>query len=122
VVNLAINARDAMPGGGRLTIAAGTSASEAVLTVADTGTGMDAATLQRACEPFFTTKAPGAGAGLGLSTVYEIVDAAGGRLTIDSALGEGTEITVRLPLLPEHDRDPWPWMRVCDRDPGALEA
>ena len=69
----------------------------AELTIADTGGGMDRATRQRLFEPFFTTKGPGKGTGLGLATVYEIVDAAGGRLVIDSRLGEGTEIAVLLP-------------------------
>ena len=109
VINLVINARDAMPSGGRLTVSVGTSGGDAVLSVRDTGTGMDDATRARIFEPFFTTKEPGKGTGLGMATVYTIVDALGGRIAVDSAPGEGTEIRVALPMVtPEREPEPEP--------------
>jgi PAS domain S-box-containing protein len=114
VMNLAINARDAMPDGGTIRIGlrrapAGarrddTATSGAptgdglLLTVTDTGSGMDETVLSRAVEPFFTTKPLGKGTGLGLATVYGIVSQHGGSLDLDSRLGQGTTVTVRLPL------------------------
>ncbi len=98
VMNLAVNARDAMPGGGRLSIAVATSSGEATLTVADEGVGMDEATVGRAFEPFFTTKPVGEGSGLGLSTVHGIVGQSGGTVDLESSPGAGTVVTVRLPL------------------------
>jgi two-component system cell cycle sensor histidine kinase/response regulator CckA len=112
VVNLAVNARDAMPGGGRLAIgtelvdvgtdgaaqqAGATPGPYIVLSVADSGTGMDATTQAHLFEPFFTTKAEGKGTGLGLATVYGIVRQSGGFITVRSALGEGSEFRVHLP-------------------------
>ena len=106
VLNLAINARDAMPAGGRLTLATGNATlaagdipagDYATLSVGDSGTGMDAATLARAFEPFFTTKAEGAGTGLGLSQVYGFVRQTGGDVRIDSAPGQGTTVCIYLP-------------------------
>ena len=106
VVNLAVNAGDAMPRGGRLAIrlenvsseAPGSSPSDRVrLTVADTGTGMDEATRQRIFEPFFTTKEVGRGTGLGLSTVYAIVEQAGGTIEVESLPGSGTTFRIDLP-------------------------
>jgi len=112
LVNLVINARDAMAGGGgTLAVTVETEGPEALLRVRDSGIGMDEATKARVFEPFFTTKPPGKGTGLGLSTVYSIVDTAGGRITVESAPGEGTEFCVALPLsapqlepAPEPDR------------------
>src|SRR5262249_21978009 len=112
LVNLAVNARDAMPGGGELTIETGTVVVDeylagprpgryARLRVADTGTGMSKDTVDRAFEPFFTTKPKGQGTGLGLATIYGIVTSAGGDVQIDSEVGRGTTITV---LLPHTDR------------------
>jgi two-component system, cell cycle sensor histidine kinase and response regulator CckA len=113
VMNLAVNARDAMPGGGELVIEtrkvrveAGTLAARAgalpgehvMLVVRDTGTGMTADTLEQAFDPFFTTKPPGEGTGLGLATVYGIVEQAGGHVALRSRPGEGTEVTVHLPV------------------------
>ncbi|MFZ1879005.1 MAG: ATP-binding protein [Gaiellaceae bacterium] len=98
VMNLAVNARDAMPDGGTLTIAALIDGERAVLSVLDDGCGMDAATLARIYEPFFTTKSIVDGSGLGLSTVHGIVGQTGGTIEVESAPGEGTMFTIRLPL------------------------
>ncbi len=98
VMNLAVNARDAMPGGGKLTIAALEDGQHAILAVIDDGAGMDSETLARIYEPFFTTKPVGEGTGLGLSTVHGIVGQTGGTIEVESAPGEGTIFTIRLPL------------------------
>jgi PAS domain S-box-containing protein len=100
VLNLAINARDAMPGGGTLTITSERSrdvGDEIVLRVIDNGHGMAPDVLAHAFEPFFTTKPTGEGTGLGLATVYGIVGQNGGEVSIDSIVGDGTTVTVRLP-------------------------
>jgi PAS domain S-box-containing protein len=106
VMNLAVNARDAMPDGGTLTVAVDNDGDGAVLTVTDSGFGMDAATQARIFEPFFTTKPLTEGSGLGLSTVHGIVGQSGGTIEVESGAGRGTTFTVRLPrsvagLLPE---------------------
>jgi CheY-like chemotaxis protein len=118
LVNLAVNARDAMPDGGTLTLETGVVSFDAhtaslhpglqpgrfvQLSVSDSGSGMSAETIDRAFEPFFTTKLRGEGTGLGLATVYGIVTRAGGAVTIYSKLGVGTTIRVHLPL---SDADP----------------
>ena len=97
ILNLAINARDAMPSGGRLAIAAERSGERVAISVSDVGVGMPPEVIERALEPFFTTKGPGRGTGLGLSMVYGVAQQAGGDLTIDSAVGQGTTITLTLP-------------------------
>jgi len=103
LLNLAVNARDAMGCQGRLTIqtavtAASASGAELVrITVTDTGSGMDEETLAKAGEPFFTSKPDGKGTGLGLSQVYGFVVQSGGHVRIESALGHGTSVHLLLP-------------------------
>jgi PAS domain S-box-containing protein len=98
ILNLAVNARDAMPGGGALSIGASRAASgEVVIAVADTGTGMSADTIAKAFDPFFTTKDVGKGTGLGLSMVHGFVTQSGGRIDIESTLGAGTTINLFFP-------------------------
>jgi PAS domain S-box-containing protein len=109
LLNLSVNARDALPGGGLITIGAKecTVGSQAggvaegryvVVSVADTGEGMDEATLARAMEPFFTTKGVGRGTGLGLSMVHGLAAQSGGRLTLHSLPGQGTTAEIWLPV------------------------
>jgi signal transduction histidine kinase len=98
LLNLAVNARDAMAGDGTLTIATRNDGDEVVLEVADSGAGMDDETRIRLFEPFFTTKNIGEGTGLGLSTVYGIVAQSGGSIDVRSAPGLGATFTVRLPV------------------------
>ena len=115
ILNLAINARDAMPDGGTLTISTantslGPNASIAVdlpigdyviVAVSDTGTGMSEEVLRNAFEPFFTTKPIGEGSGLGLSQVYGVANQSGGGVRIDSSIGAGTTVSVLFPRAPD---------------------
>ena len=99
LLNLVVNARDAMPEGGQITLSARTEgAGHVVLTVADTGEGMDDATLSRAMEPFFTTKGAGKGTGLGLAMVHGFAAQSGGKLVLHSTPGTGTVAELWLPL------------------------
>jgi signal transduction histidine kinase len=98
LLNLAVNARDAMNGAGSLRISTRNDRDAVVLEVSDTGEGMDDETLARIFEPFFTTKEVGAGTGLGLSTVYGIVAQSGGTITAHSEPGAGATFVVRLPV------------------------
>ena len=97
LLNLAVNARDAMPGGGRLTVTTQVDEDSVRLIVRDNGLGMDEETSARIFDPFFTTKPRGAGTGLGLSTVYGLVAKAGGAIAVDSRPGEGTVFEITLP-------------------------
>jgi len=112
-VNLAVNAKDAMPSGGRLTFEVGSTEIEETLNdlgpdeveagqyvtlrVRDTGTGMDPDVLERAFDPFFTTKETGRGTGLGLATVYGAVHQSEGYVQVSSVPGEGTSFILYLP-------------------------
>ena len=118
ILNLAINARDAMPAGGKLTIATRNMArgygrgfppldpgDYVTISVSDTGTGMTEEVRRRAFEPFFTTKATHKGTGLGLSMVYGLTQQYGGIVTIDSEIGNGTTVRIYLPRAPRRTAD-----------------
>jgi len=109
ILNLAVNGRDAMPKGGELTITTGPGAPGYVsVSVRDTGVGMARDVLEKAFDPFFTTKPIGQGTGLGLSMVYGFVTQSGGNISISSAPGEGSTVTLSLP--------------IADRAPAARDA
>jgi PAS domain S-box-containing protein len=123
LMNLAVNARDAMPRGGRLTIEtanvgpgegdpplrpAVAAGPRVTITVSDTGHGMDAATLAHVFEPFFTTKPAGEGTGLGLATVYGIVQQSGGRIEVESEASKGAVFRISLPRIEGEVRPPAP--------------
>jgi Histidine kinase-, DNA gyrase B-, and HSP90-like ATPase len=132
LVNLGINARDAMPDGGTLTLSAteervssgstppaGLAPGDYVrIAVTDTGTGMDPVTLSKVTEPFFTTKPPGIGTGLGLSIVRGFADQSGGALLIESAPGSGTAVTLWLPQAADDELAPAPQFAKETRSTG----
>jgi CheY-like chemotaxis protein len=112
ILNLAVNARDAMPGGGRIRIGCehvvrtdGPRGEFARLSVSDTGTGMSPETIERAFEPFFTTKDVGKGTGLGLAQVYAFAQQSGGVASIESQAGVGTTVHIELPRAARAETD-----------------
>ncbi|MGA7841586.1 MAG: ATP-binding protein, partial [Candidatus Acidiferrales bacterium] len=134
VMNLAVNARDAMPDGGKVVITTanavldetwtrshpGSKAGDFVmLSVADTGTGIDSETLAHIFEPFFTTKERGKGTGLGLATVYGVVKQSGGYVWVESALGKGTAFQIYLPRIEELVSVPEPVAPIVEAFRGA---
>lgn len=132
VMNLAVNARDAMPSGGRLTIEtrnvrvgdaelAGRPGPHVLLSVADTGSGMDKETLARLFEPFFTTKPAGRGTGLGLSTVFGIVEQSGGFIRVESEKGQGATFRIYLPGVEAAEKEETP-AASPDPLPGGRET
>jgi len=113
VINLAVNARDAMPEGGTLAIVTRRDGDRVVVELQDSGEGVSPEDLERVFEPFFSTRAPDLSTGLGLSTVRDLVQLAGGRVALESQPGQGTLVRVSLPvldLLPE-ERAPQPLPR-----------
>ncbi len=117
LLNLAVNARDAMPEGGLITIETSnspnvgkpTGTADVVITVTDTGYGISPDVKDRIFDPFFTTKAVGKGTGLGLATVHGIVEQSGGRIEVDSTVGEGSVFRVILPGTIREDEDDLDW-------------
>ncbi len=97
LVNLAVNARDAMSAGGVLTISTAPCATGVLIAVEDSGYGMPPEVARKAFDPFFTTKPPGSGSGLGLATVYGTITQAGGAVSIESVPARGTQVTIELP-------------------------
>jgi CheY-like chemotaxis protein len=127
LLNIAVNARDAMPEGGLITIAAKVATTEeptpgryVCLSVTDTGEGMDPETLARATEPFFTTKGIGKGTGLGLSTVHGLMEQSHGRMVLASRKGIGTTIELWLPVASAEAELPPPADEAAA--PAAAEA
>ena len=98
LLNLIVNARDAMPGGGELRLKAGREGDDILIEVIDNGEGMSPEQLPLVFDPFFTTKEPGKGTGLGLAISARIADSCGGRLTVESELGKGSRFMLRIPI------------------------
>ncbi|HXU69931.1 MAG TPA: PAS domain S-box protein [Polyangia bacterium] len=127
LLNLAVNARDAMPRGGRLTIETRESADRegrtgVLLLVRDTGGGIDDATRPHIFEPFFTTKEIGKGTGLGLSIVYGVVTQAGGQISVESAPGQGAAFRIWLPRVDDATPQPAPTTPLPRSGPGGGET
>jgi PAS domain S-box-containing protein len=128
IMNLAVNARDAMQGDGTLTIEIGIASAEsgapqrATLIVSDTGAGMSPEVVARIFEPFFTTKPAGRGSGLGLATVHGIVQQSGGTISVESRPGEGTSFTITLPLASGSRTRPITGEMQALRDPRGGES
>ena len=104
IMNLILNAYQAMSAGGQIKIAVRREAAEAVVEVSDTGCGISAANLGRVFDPFFTTQPVGKGTGLGLSICHTIVKQHSGLIEVNSLEGQGSTFTVRLPHAPEINR------------------
>jgi CheY-like chemotaxis protein len=132
LLNLAVNARDAMPGGGRIVIAAreetltlsdgALPGGYVCISVTDSGEGMDEETLAHATEPFFTTKGVGKGTGLGLAMVHGMAEQSGGRFVIKSRKGEGTTAEIWLPIATDASRNvPTPQPQAESTHRGALK-
>ena len=98
VLNILLNARDAMPDGGELTVYTGLRGSQIIIQISDTGTGIEAGNAKHLFDPFFTTKPAGKGTGLGLAVCYGIVTAHGGRLEVGQAENGGATFIVTLPV------------------------
>ena len=118
LINLVVNARDAMPLGGMLDVDCRAEGESVVLKVQDTGIGMDAATRARLFEPFFTSRERGKGTGLGLSMVYGVVSQAGGTIDVESEPGEGSTFCIRLPLVEPLAEEP----RIASGAPHGTET
>ncbi|MBL8441439.1 MAG: hypothetical protein JNK96_09470, partial [Betaproteobacteria bacterium] len=101
-MNLLVNAAQAIPERGRITISTGAQDGQVWVSIRDTGAGIPAAIRDRIFDPFFTTKPVGKGTGLGLSVSYGIIEKHGGRIDLDTTPGEGTTFTVRLPVSQAH--------------------
>jgi CheY-like chemotaxis protein len=108
IINIAINARDAMPKGGTLTITTEAAQKQVAVMIRDTGTGMAPDILARIFEPFFTTKEKGRGTGLGLSMVYGVVKQSGGDITVQSEPGKGSTFRILLPVSTDEPRSKRP--------------
>jgi CheY-like chemotaxis protein len=131
LLNLCLNARDAMPEGGLITIAADEGTFESLtsarlrgvrLVVSDTGTGMDENTLAQAIEPFFTTKGIGKGTGLGLSMVQGLIEHSDGRLAIRSKVGAGTTVEMWLPAVSESPERAAPELAIEEPAPASSRS
>ena len=119
ILNLAVNARDAMGGAGTVTVRLVGASESMTIEVIDTGAGMDPATAERCFEPFFTTKGGLRGTGLGLATVHSVVTGTGGDLTLTTAVAQGTTFRVRLPRAEGEVAAPVSGQRHRERRPGS---